>query len=163
MGYSILVLCTANVGRSPLGEAILRARLAEALGIGPGELEDRGIVIRSAGTRAWEGWRPSSRSVAVAAEWGIDLGAQRSTRVTEESLEGADRVFCMDAGHLEQMAKRFPAFAGKGELLDPSGADIPDPKFRRQAFFADVRDRIASAIDARLPALLEELGDDEPS
>jgi protein-tyrosine phosphatase len=152
--FSILVLCTGNIGRSPLAEAILRSRLAAELGVGVSELPDHGVVVSSAGTRAPEWMGASARGIALAARWGVDMTGHRSTRVSPELVRQASIVYCMDLGQIRDLEAVDPAAAREVEMLDPSGAEIPDPRGRDDAFFLKVADRISAAIEVRLPGLL---------
>ena len=73
MTYTVLFLCTGNIGRSPLAAALARHKMARALGTEGPSLEETGIFVLSAGTLAPEGMTASPRGVAVAAEHGVDL------------------------------------------------------------------------------------------
>ena len=96
MTYTVLLLCTGNVGRSPLAEAMARRFLAEALDIGDDELEAHGIHVLSAGTLAPPGVQASARAAAVAEEIGIAIGPHASQRLTGPMVREADVIFCMD-------------------------------------------------------------------
>ncbi len=157
MALTILFLCTGNIGRSPLAAGLARHRLAEALGLQAPDLERRGIRVWSAGTLAPEGMAASPRSVAVAAERGVDVGDHMSTRLTSAMALAADRIFCMDT---EQLAQVAALGAGdRAELLDPEGSDIPDPRGRDLDFYRVVRERIEAALEARLPEILQDAAD----
>lgn len=153
MSFSILVLCTGNVGRSPLAEVLLRARLAAALGYNEQLLEEARIEVRSAGTHAPEGMGPSQRGVELAAERGVDLSGHRSSHVDAALLRRANRIYCMDSRQVTDLRE---AFGVSAELFDPDGDDIPDPRGHDLTFFASVRDQIEAAIEKRLPALAAE-------
>lgn len=154
MSYTLLVLCTGNFGRSPLAEGLLRRKLATTLDLDEQRLSEIGVAVDSAGTRAPEGLGPSGRGVELAAERGVDISRHRTTRVSAAMLRDADRIFCMDAS---QVAEIQSTFAAGCELFDPQGESIPDPRDHDLAFFAAVRDRIESAIEARLPELVSEI------
>ena len=146
----IIFVCAGNMGRSPLGEALAKRRLAEALGTTAADLPQRGVEITSGGLLVPDGWKVSSRTVAVAAEVGLDIDGQLSHRITAAELEAADAVFCMDESNLGGVRELAPS--APAELL---GSDeIPDPRFGDQDFFRSVRGQIDECIQARLPALL---------
>ncbi len=80
-GFSILVLCAGNIGRSPLAEMMLRSALASALGWTEAEMQSQGVVVTSAGTEAPEGHAASDRGVAFADRaWSRSLLSPRARR-----------------------------------------------------------------------------------
>ncbi len=91
--YRLLVVCTGNTCRSPMGEALLRRMLEEA-GI---EAE-----VRSAGTHAARGWPAHPLASAVAREAGLELSSHRSQPLSREVLSWADTVLCMSRGHVDR-------------------------------------------------------------
>mgnify|MGYP003334673681 CR=1 FL=1 len=58
---NVLVVCTGNICRSPLGEAALRARL-------------EGAVVTAAGTDARDGGPATEGSRIAGAERGVEIG-----------------------------------------------------------------------------------------
>jgi protein-tyrosine phosphatase len=95
---AVLVVCTANRCRSPIGEALLSA--------GRGESP---IVVRSAGFLE-EGQRVDPHAVAVAATAGLSIEDYRSRQLNAARLERADLVLCMTIGHLQRIVTLEPAF-----------------------------------------------------
>ena len=72
---SILMVCTANICRSPMAEGLLLLH-AEREGLG------KAIVVQSAGTHVrLGGQRPDARAQRAAASVGADLGRMRSRQV----------------------------------------------------------------------------------
>ena len=55
----ITVICTGNICRSPMAELLARAKAAARLKCDPSELEDRGLMILSAGIAATSGTNPA--------------------------------------------------------------------------------------------------------
>ena len=86
---AILVLCTANVCRSVMAQAMLSARLAG---------RPSPVSVTSAGLLAG-GQSPPAEAVAVLAVRGIDIAGHRSRRVTAADLAAADLVLCMAREH----------------------------------------------------------------
>jgi protein-tyrosine phosphatase len=153
----ILVLCAGNIGRSPLAEAILRARLAESLGLAAPDLETAGVSVTSAGTAAPEGHGASIRGIALAGERGLDLTGHRARQLTRSDLETADLVLCMDKQQVVAVAELSPDAADKTELIAVDGVEIPDPRYHDDAFFGEVAERIDVAVSARIPRLVERI------
>ncbi|MBC7854294.1 MAG: threonylcarbamoyl-AMP synthase, partial [Pirellulaceae bacterium] len=68
-----VVVCTGNTCRSPMAEALLRKRIAEKLGCTTEELEERGVMVMSAGIAASPGVRPAAEAVGAMKQRGLDL------------------------------------------------------------------------------------------
>ena len=150
-GEHLLLVCTANVCRSPLAEAMFRHRLARAQ-------VARRIAVASAGTRvAQRGRAPDPRLKPLLAAQGVRLPRIRARQVTRDQLARTDRILVMEACHgaeLEELAGRpLPQL----ELLDPAG-DIPDPYFANPETFRAVAEQIAVAVDRRVAELVATLG-----
>lgn len=118
----ILVVCTANICRSPVAAALLRDRLRQ-----------RGLAewrVGSAGTWAVV-IRPASRhSVSVMSRHGHDITGHRAAMVNEAYLREADLVLTMETGHAEALRAEFPAQAHKVYLLTEMigrAYDVADP------------------------------------
>jgi tRNA threonylcarbamoyl adenosine modification protein (Sua5/YciO/YrdC/YwlC family) len=143
----VLFVCTGNTDRSPLAAALLARRLAERLGCSEAELEARGFTVRSAGLEAPEGKPASPAVVKVAKEWlggPLDLEHHRARRLTEEMLERATHVFCMERRHREEILAFFPNRARDVRLLDPEGNDVEDPAGRTPFVYK----RLVGRLDA---------------
>jgi len=153
-GFSILVLCAGNIGRSPLAEVMLRSALASALGWTEAEMQSRGVVVTSAGTDAPEGHAASDRGLAFAAQRGLDLSLHRAHPLTRQELVDADLVLCMDLQQVTAVAAMYAGAMDKTELMAGEGVEIPDPHHRSDAFFLDIAESIESAVQERLPDLV---------
>ena len=98
----ILMVCTANICRSPTAEAVMRHRLGRA------GLLDR-IELDSAGTRAGSTPMPADpRSIAHAARRGYDLTLLRSRPVTRLDFDRFDLIVPMDRSHVTQLTALVP-------------------------------------------------------
>ncbi len=120
---TILFVCTANICRSPVAEALF-ADWVKRQGL-PGEWQ-----VRSAGTWAEAGAPASTFSRAVLAEQGLDLAEHKAQRVDGELIASADLVLCMTRSHLEALRAEFPQAAGKIILMSQMvgfSYDVPDP------------------------------------
>lgn len=113
--HSVLMVCTANICRSPMAEALLRARLGEAAA---------DWRIESAGTWALVGERAAPRAIMVLQQRGIDLSEHSSRVVDPGMLSRVRLVLVMEKGHKEALQVEFPRYAGKVYLLSEMVGEI---------------------------------------
>lgn len=129
----ILFVCLGNICRSPLGEGIFRA-LVERRGLS-GRFE-----IDSAGTGDWHvGEPPDPRSVAIAAQHGIDIRGQRARQVRGDDFERFDRIVAMDRANERDLRalcapERHDRIRRLREFDPIAGHDVPDPWFGTHGF-----------------------------
>ncbi|HEU5149253.1 MAG TPA: hypothetical protein VFU19_02080 [Iamia sp.] len=102
-GIDVLVVCTGNQCRSPIGEVLLRDRLAR-LGV-DAHVHSAGLVS--------EGVPASAHGVTVMAKRGLDLSAHRSTPLTGEAVAAADLVVGMAREHVREAAVLDPGSLGR--------------------------------------------------
>lgn len=108
---SVLFICTANICRSPMAEALFRQRLKT---VRPDWQEWR---IASAGTWALDGEMASTNSRQVMADLGLDISYHRARTVTAEMLQDFDLILTMEAGQKEALQVEFPSIAKRVFLL----------------------------------------------
>ena len=89
------MVCTGNICRSPMAEAILRQRLAER---GCDQIE-----VASAGTWADYGNRATPEALEVLTRRGIPFDGHRSRGVELDELAEADLVIAMTSVHLREL------------------------------------------------------------
>ena len=133
------VVCTGNICRSPIGEVVLRAKLAEA------GIDD--VVVTSSGTGGWHRGDPMDpRAAAALARHGYDGSAHRAREFRSYWLGERDLVLAMDSGHLSTLVRR-----GCAEVAVPielfADTDVPDPYYGDDTNFDDVLIQIEKAAD----------------
>jgi protein-tyrosine phosphatase len=123
-----LFVCTGNICRSPLAEAVFKDLV-----------QKRGLAARyevdSAGTHGYhEGDPADPRTIRVGAKHGLVVDSI-ARELRDEDFTRFDVLVAMDRGHLREMRARSPkAFHGKLLLMpdyDPEGVlkDVPDPYY----------------------------------
>ena len=123
----VLFVCTGNTCRSPMAEALFRKVVAERLGCGPEEIDQRGVVVTSAGLAAWAGGPASSGALEAVAEMGGDLRGHSSQPLTESLVRQADVILTMTASHRAALLAQFPEAGDRVAMLSPDRRDVIDP------------------------------------
>lgn len=121
---NILFVCTGNTCRSPIAEALLRAR----------HLED--LEVRSAGIYAMDGGNMSLNGQLVLEKASIPF-THKSTLLNEQIVDWADLLLTMTAAHKQTIIQAFPHALSKvymykefvthdnvQDVSDPYGGDL---------------------------------------
>lgn len=104
----VLVVCTANICRSPMAAALLRSWIDHHA---PHVADD--LRITSAGVHARDGHPATAHMVAIADRWDLDLDAHRSRRLDADRASRAGLVITMEAAHRDAVARLTPGLAGR--------------------------------------------------
>lgn len=125
----VLFLCVHNAGRSQMAAALLTRYGGDR------------VVVHSAGSVPGDTVNPAV--VEAMAEVGIDLGAERPKKLTDQMALDADVIVTMGCGDA------CPVYPGKRyvdwEIPDPAGKPVEDVR------------RIRDDLDARVRALVADM------
>lgn len=137
MFNNILVVCTGNICRSPVGEALLHKAL-------PGK------TVHSAGVGALVDHPVEPTAGKLAEGAGLDLAAHRGRQVSVEMLTAADLILVMSDGHRRAINQMAPQVSGKTMLFGRwlaggQGEEIPDPYRKSEAAFEHAHKKLIEA------------------
>lgn len=151
----IVVVCTANICRSPVGEAVLRQRLQAQESMAG---QQTPWQVSSAGTWADHGQLASTFSIELMAEQGLDISRHTSRPVDKAMLAEADLLLCMETGHAEALRAEFPSQAHKIYLLTEMAGpaySVSDPYGGPRGDYQRMVAEVTRLIDDGLPRIME--------
>lgn len=131
---SILVVCTGNICRSPIGERYLQKLLPDK-------------KIASAGVGALKNHNADENAVNIALKHDLSLDGHKGKQFTASLARQFDLILAMEKSHIEQISRIAPEVRGKTMLFGQwiGMRDIPDPYQKSEEAFASVYDLIEQA------------------
>lgn len=128
MFKNVLILCHANICRSPAAEGLLKKRL----------MQDTHITIQSAGIHAMPGLPAASDVIELLQLQDINLTKHRSRQVNQELLAWSDLILVMETVQQKDLGYLYPGVQGKAHCLGKwQQCDIPDPFSKSRSFFEE--------------------------
>lgn len=135
-GNNILVVCTANICRSPMAAALLEARSCSG-----------SMCIDSAGVAALEGKPADPIVVELLGERGMDLSGHRAKQLDQELARGFDLILAMESRQVDWIKQAYPVLWGRTFSLGHwEGADIPDPYGKGRAELEKTKELIERSL-----------------
>jgi len=158
--YQVTVICLGNICRSPIGEAVLRDRIAE---VGLAEQ----ITVDSAGTGDWHiGQGANAKSITTLNQHGYQLD-HTARQITPSWFEDIDLALVMDTKNYSDVGALIEISGSQVELrmmraFDPAlrgitepdpALDVPDPYHGTMDDFLGVLRMIEAASDGLVSEL----------
>lgn len=132
--FNVLVICTANICRSPAASVFLQEALL-----------NKAAKVTSAGTLALDG-NPADQTIRqLMLERGFNqIDAHRSQALMPHHLSKADLVLCMERDHLLRVQHMNPLLSGKVRLLGhfEDQTEVSDPIGQSQAVYVASLDQM---------------------
>lgn len=157
----VIIVCTANICRSPMAEGLLAHALAG--------LEEplKSLRVASAGVAARSGDLVSANSVAAMKKVGIDISKHRARALTQEMLNEASAIFCMTESHrtiIELQAVPVPPELHLLRDFIPETAtrEIADPFGGPLKLYEASRDEMVEAIPSLIAFLRKRVAPSSP-
>ena len=151
---NVLLVCMANIDRSPMAEVLLKKKLV-AEGI-------TGIKVHSRGVAALEGRPMSDGSQALLLfEDKIIASSHRSRGLSESDIRAADLILAMERAHVQHVADKYPCAANKVFLLSHYAkvqefVDIEDPAGQQGDSYYRMKREIQVALKGVLKRMRKE-------
>jgi protein-tyrosine-phosphatase len=141
----ILVICTANICRSPMGAGLLRHFLAGQKG------PLKSLHVISAGIAARRGDPISENSVTAMKKVGIDLSNHVSQPLTQRLLNDSLLVLCMTESHRAMIQLQFDpvpehVYLFREFLPPPVDPEVGDPYGGPLSVYESCRDNLVEAV-----------------
>lgn len=149
----VVFVCTGNTCRSPMAEVMFRQMVAARFGCKPSEVEDRGVLVQSAGLAAMAGGRPSPEAVAYMAQNGLNLADHASQPLTEQLVVQADLLIAMTRSHQAAIVAQWPQAADRVKLLCHDGTDVSDPIGGPAEVYARCAEQIKAELEGWINAI----------
>jgi protein-tyrosine phosphatase len=140
---TILIVCTGNICRSPMGERFLQSRLPQK-------------KIDSAGTAALIDHSADMDALRIAKKFGVSLEGHRGRQFTPTLSAAYDLILVMEKEHVRHITHIAPEARSKTMLLGHwfNQIEIPDPWHKSDEAFDHAYQLIDRACQAWVSKLV---------
>ena len=149
---TILFVCTANIVRSYMAEAILKEKLRRK--------QRKDIHVHSAGLKDMHGAPADPVAEKLLEEGGFSLPGHRSTLLDQELIDGADWIIVMEESHRSAILDAYPEIKDKLRLLksysrdfDGTNGNIKDPYHQSTYLYRLCFSEIYMAMDGLIKCI----------
>lgn len=140
----ILIICTANICRSPMAEYLLKDAF-----------KGRQVLVESAGIHGQHGMEADDTVVKLLEAQGMnDIKNHRSKPVVSGMAGQYDLFLCMEQHHLEDLQQIIPGITGRAYLFGHwTSQEIADPHKMPEAHYLIAQEQITNATQDWLEKL----------
>jgi protein-tyrosine phosphatase len=167
---SVCFVCTGNICRSPMADAVLR-KLALAAATADGKVLADHLAISSAGTGGWHAGEPMDpRARAALERRGYADHGHRAQQFESAWFDSTDLVVCLDRGHQQTLLSLARKNAGDDRYEERlvllrqfdtragGAADVPDPYYGDDGDFESCLDMVESGCRGLVAHLVGRVG-----
>jgi len=128
MFSNVLIVCYANICRSPAAEMLLKAL--------HGERSEKAVTYHSAGIRALDGMRMDTTMENLLRERGIGPKSHQSRRLNARLVREADLILVAERNQISSVEQIEPTSRGKVFTLGNwEGVDVVDPHGKTESSY----------------------------
>ena len=141
----VLLVCTANICRSPMAEVLWREAAAG---------RRRPLSVGSAGTEAEPGRPADGTATELMALRGLDLSDHRAERFRADLALDSELVLVMEQAHLRRILALAPPLSGRVHLLGRwTVGEISDPFRQETNIYAECIELLENSVKSWLNRL----------
>lgn len=149
----IVFVCTGNTCRSPMAEALMKAKTNS---------ENIDIQVDSCGTGVYESESVNTKAINALATLGIKDFEHKSRQLTAQDIYSADIVLTMTQQQKLSITKVYSEYKYKiftiSEYTRDSKDDVTDPYGKSQIFYNFCVNEISKLVDELFEIVKEQMG-----
>lgn len=151
MFKSVIFICTGNICRSPMAEALFKDKVQE---------HQLDVNVSSAGLGALVNYPADKMAIQLMNQKQIDISNHRARQLTKEIVAENELIITMTQQQKQELENRFPQSLGRVfRIAEQEGFDVVDPFKRPEIIFQQSLAQIEYGLEHwyKMYALEEEM------